>query len=240
MAQARSVDPSERLPWLSDTSRPQPRQQRRSPVPLLIALSAAGAIAFAGWSAIERRTEPAPAPVLPARTVPLPPPSPSASAIAGAEPQAPTAAEREALEPAAEPAATRPAAPPPARAGQSKRKTAARAEPKRSQSARTPAAATPAYQPRAWNSGVRGRIIQLGAFQTSAQAQAEWRRVYARYPLLRPLSPRVLKSRVRGRTFYRLQLGTFSHAHSELLCQRLRTLGEGCMVLGLPRRGRER
>lgn len=238
MAQARSVDPSERLPWLSDTSRPQPRQQRRSPVPLLIALSAAGAIAFAGWSAIERRTEPAPAPVLPARTVPLPPPSPSATA--GAEPQAPTAAEREALEPAAEPAATRPAAPPPARAGQSKRKTAARAEPKRSQSARTPAAATPAYQPRAWNSGVRGRIIQLGAFQTSAQAQAEWRRVYARYPLLRPLSPRVLKSRVRGRTFYRLQLGTFSHAHSELLCQRLRTLGEGCMVLGLPRRGRER
>lgn len=239
MAQARSVDPSERLPWLSDTSRPQPRQPRRSQLPLLIAVSAAAAIAFAGWSAIERTVEPAPAPVPPARTVPLPPPSPSATA--GAEPQAPTAAEREALQPAAEPAVTRPAEPPPAKASQEpRRKTTARAEPRQTRPARAPAAATPAYEPRVWNSGVRGRIIQLGAFRTSAQAQAEWRRVYSRYPLLRPLSPRVLKSRVRGRTLYRLQLGTFSHAHSELLCQRLRRLGEGCMVLGLPKRGQKR
>lgn len=238
MAQARSVDPSERLPWLSDTSRPQPRQPRRSPFPLLIAMSAAAAIAFAGWSAIERSVEPVPAPAPPSTTVPLPPPSPSAAS--GSEPQAPTIAEREALQPAAGPVAARPAPPAAARAGQPKRKTAARAEPRQRQRARAPAAATPAYEPRAWNSGVRGRIIQLGAYRTSAQAQAEWRRVYSRYPLLRPLSPRVLKSRVRGRTYYRLQLGTFSHAHSELLCQRLRTLGEGCMVLGLPRRGRQR
>lgn len=239
MAQARSVDTSERLPWLSDTSRPQPRQPRRSPLPLLIAIAAAGAIAYAGWSAIERSVERAPEPVLPARTIPLPPPGPSAAA--GAEPQAPTAAEREALQPAAEPAATRPAEPARAKAlEEPRRKTAARAQPRQSRPARAPAAEPPAYEPRAWNSGVRGRVIQLGAFRTSSQAQAEWRRVYARYPLLRPLSPRVLKSRVRGRTFYRLQLGTFSHAHSELLCQRLRTLGEGCMVLGLPRRGRER
>lgn len=239
MAQARSVDPSERLPWLTDTSRPQPRQPRRSPVPLLIAMSAAGAIAFAGWSALERSTERAPGPIRAARTVPLPPPGPSATA--GAEPQAPTAAEREALQPAAEPAVTGPAEPPPAKASQQPtRKTAVRAEPRPSRPSRAPAAATPAYEPKAWNSGVRGRIIQLGAFRTSAQAQAEWRRVYSRYPLLRPLSPRVLKSRVRGRTVYRLQLGTFSHAHSELLCQRLRTLGEGCMVLGLPKRGQRR
>lgn len=236
MAQARSLDPSERLPWLSDTSRPQPRQPRRSRIPLLIAVSVAGAIAFAGWTAIERGADPAPAPALPAKTVPLPPPGESVTS--GAEPQAPTPAEREALAPAAEPVAVRPAAPPRSQdSGEPKRKSAARAEPRGSRPVRAPAAATPAYEPRAWNSGVRGRIIQLGAFRTSAQAQAEWRRVYGRYPLLRPLSPRVLKSRVRGRTFYRLQIGTFSHAHSELLCQRLRTLGEGCMVLGLPKRG---
>lgn len=238
MAEARSLDPSERLPWLSDTSRPHPRQPRRSPFPLLIAVSSAAAIAFAGWSTIERGTETAPPPVLPAKTVPLPPPT--ASAIAAVEPQAPTNAEREALQPAAEPAAARPAAPARARASEPKPKAAISAKPRRKQTARSPAAATPAYEARAWNSGVRGRIIQLGAFRTSAQAQGEWRRVYFRYPLLRPLSPRILKSRVRGRTVYRLQLGTFSHAHSELLCQRLRTLGEGCMVLGLPKRGRGR
>lgn len=236
MAQARSLDPSERLPWLSDTSRPQPRQPRRSPIPLLIAVSAAGAIAFAGWTAIERGADPAPAPAPPAKTVPLPPPGESATAAA--EPQAATVSEREALTPAAEPPAARTSAPPPATAAEPRQRTAARAGPRRNQAPSAPAAAEPAYEPRAWKSGVRGRIIQLGAFRTSAQAQAEWRRVYARYPLLRPLSPRVLKSRVRGQTFYRLQLGTFSHAHSELLCQRLRTLGEGCMVLGLPKRGR--
>jgi cell division protein FtsN len=110
-----------------------------------------------------------------------------------------------------------------------RRKAAKRVEP-------APVTSAPPYDPRAWNSGVRGRIIQLGAFRTSAQANGEWNRVYYRYPLLRPLPPRVLKTKIRGRTYYRLQLGTFSQAHSELLCQRLRATGEGCIVLGL--RGR--
>lgn len=236
MAQARSLDPSERLPWLTDTSRPQPRQPRRSPFPLVIALSAAGAIAFAGWSAIERSTAPAPAPVVPARTVPLPPPTLASPADAG--PQAPSVSERQALRPAAEPVATRPAATRRAKAAALPAKSTARAKARTSDSPRGPAAAAPAYDSKAWNSGVRGRVIQLGAYRTSAQAQSEWRRVYGRYPLLRPLSPRVMKTRIRGRTYHRLQLGTFSHAHSELLCQRLRTLGEGCMVVGLPKRGR--
>ena len=237
MAQARSLDPSERLPWLTDSSRPQPRQSRRSPLPLVIALSAAGAIAFAGWSAIDRSTAPAPAPAMPARTVPLPPPT--MASPADAEPQAPSVSEREALRPPAEPVATRPAATRRVEGAAARRKSTARAEAAASKTP-APAAAAPTYDPKAWNSGVRGRVIQLGAFRTSAQAQSEWRRVYGRYPLLRPLSPRVLKTRIRGRPYYRLQLGTFSHAHSELLCQRLRTLGEGCMVLGLPKRGRRR
>ena len=233
-----SLHPSERLPWLTDTSRPQPRQPRRSPLPRVIAVSAAGAIAFAGWSAIERSTAPEPAAVMPARTVPLPPPSESSTA--DSEPQAPSLSEREALRPAAEPAATKPTPTKRVQAAEPRRQMATRGQPRKSQGTRVRAAPTPAYQPKAWNSGVRGRVIQLGAFTTSAKAQAQWRRVYSRYPLLRPLSPRVLKTRIGGRPYYRLQLGTFSHAHSELLCQRLRRLGEGCMVLGLPRRGRRR
>ena len=146
-----------------------------------------------------------------------------------AEPQAPVAAERDALRPApAEPAITaRP------------KRRAARAAPQRKATTPVAPAAKPAaatYDPRAWNSGVRGRIIQLGAFRTSAQAHGEWKRVYYRHALLRPLPPRVVKTKIRGRTYYRLQLGTFSQAHSELLCQRLRATGEGCIVLGL--RGR--
>ncbi|MGI8704333.1 MAG: SPOR domain-containing protein [Sphingomicrobium sp.] len=237
MSNAVHADPSERLPWLSDAARPQPRQSRRSWYPLVIAASAAGAIAFGGWTIGQRSTAPAPAPVRSVQTVPLPPPL--AAAPADAQPR--PVSEREALRPQTPPSSAAAVAPAPprerARTAAPRRKAAG---PTRSAQASVPAAksAAPPYDPKAWNSGVRGRIIQLGAFQTPAQAQAEWRRVYARYPLLRPLSPRVLKSRIRGRTYHRLQLGTFSHAHSELLCQRLRVLGEGCMVLGLgPRRG---
>ena len=33
-----------------------------------------------------------------------------------------------------------------------------------------------------------------------------------------------------GRTFYRLQFGTTSQAHSEVLCQRMRVIGQSCVV----------
>ena len=239
MPQASSLHPSERLPWLSDPARPQPRQSRRSSFPLILALSAAGAIAFGGWALVERTSAPAP-PAAPLETVPLPAPQ-STSPVADAQPQSPSVSEREALRPQV---AERSVAPASTIRPKRRTETVARA---RTAAGRKPAAraaaprgnsAAPAYNAGAWKSGVRGRIIQVGAYRTSADAQAQWKRVYYRYPLLRPLPPRVIKSKVRGRTYYRLQLGTFSQAHSELLCQRLRTLGEGCMVLGLRRNRR--
>jgi len=232
MVQAHSLDPTERLPWLSDPGFPKPRQPRRSWLPLLLAASTAGAIAYGGWTLVKHGIEPEPVPVESARSVPLPPP------VVAEQPRItpvePSAGEREALTPAAEP--SRPAIeyrPRPAVQTVAPRKKAAKSAP----AAASPTA-TPAYEPKAWRSGVPGRIIQVGAYGSAAKAQREWRRIYYRYPLLRPLSPRIIKSKVRGRTFHRLQLGTFSQAHSELLCQRLRATGQGCIVLGLPKRGR--
>jgi hypothetical protein len=40
-----------------------------------------------------------------------------------------------------------------------------------------------------------------------------------------------------GQTFYRLQFGTTSQAHSEILCQRMRIIGQSCVVVGLPAGG---
>ena len=252
MARAASFDPSDRLPWLNEPPKAPP-PSRRSLIPLiLLAAAAAGAAGAAGWTALQRAAapEPAPAEIRSADTVRLPPPV--AARPAQVEPAPPSASEREALNPAPAPparvAAERPrpkarvrAAPPRPKARA--RKAAAVGNSKRS-AARAPSvrragrAGAAAYDQRAWSSGVRGRIIQLGAFTTPAQANAQWNRVYYRYPLLRPLPPRVVRTNIRGRTYYRLQLGTFSHAHSELLCQRLRRIGEGCIVLGLNRRGR--
>jgi len=232
MIQAHSLDPSERLPWLSDPGFPKPRQPRRSWLPLLLAVSTAGAIAYGGWTLVKHGMEPKPAPVESARSVSLPPP------VAAEQPKItpvePSAGEREALTPAAELS--------PRVAKHSPRAAVQAAAPRKKAAKSAPAAAsraaTPAYEPKAWQSGVPGRIIQVGAYSSAAKAQREWRRIYNRYPLLRPLSPRIIKSKVRGRTFHRLQLGTFSQAHSELLCQRLRATGQGCIVLGLPKRGR--
>jgi hypothetical protein len=36
-----------------------------------------------------------------------------------------------------------------------------------------------------------------------------------------------------GRTYYRLQFGTTSQAHSEVLCQRMKTIGQSCVVVDL-------
>ena len=246
MASAASVDPSERLPWLSD---PAPKAApRRSRAPLLLMAAAAGAAGAAGWTALQRAVAPGQQPVSAAETIRLPPP------VAVKREAAPVpVSDREALDlPAAPPtAAVKPAPPPKARVAPPARK-AATAKPKprvrkaapvtkrASATARSAATASSAsYDARAWNSGVQGRIIQLGAFRTPAQANGQWNRVYYTYPLLRPLPPRVVRTNIRGRTYYRLQLGTFSHAHSELLCQRLRAIGEGCIVLGLNRRGRQ-
>lgn len=234
MAQAQSVDP-ERLPWLTDTARarPQPRQPRRSWYPLVAAVSLAGAIAYGGWIAVERSSapEPTPAPLRSAQPVPLP--QPRAAVPQEARPQPPSASEREALRPTARATAVERTVAKAVPAKRAKPATSRHSAPRQRQRVQRRATAAPAYQPRAWSSGVRGRIIQVGAFATPAQANREWNRVYYRHPLLRPLPPRVVRTNIRGRTYYRLQLGTFSQAHSELLCQRLRLVGEGCIVLGV-------
>lgn len=219
MTLAAVADSEDRLPWL-ENSKTAPAPSRRSPVALLVAAIAGGAIALAGSQLVQSDSKPEEARP-PVRTIALPPPA--APTLADAEPQGPSESERAALAPVA----SEPAAAP--------RRTV-HAKVHRPAAGRSTAKASVPYDPRAWKSGIAGRIIQLGAFRTSRQAHSEWKRVYYRYPLLRPLPPRVLKSRIGGRIFYRLQLGTFSQAHSELLCQRLKATGQGCIVLGLPKR----
>jgi len=249
MGKAATFDPADRLPWLSEPApKPAPKRSRGTVAIVVLAL-AAGAAGAAGYTALQRAMAPEQpqAQTGPVETVRLPPP-------VAAQP-APLPPEGQALElPAAPPATTAEPAPAPkpsanAPATRPKARVAASKKPVRKvKTERTSAAAvtstaraasaSPNYDPRAWNSGVQGRIIQLGAFRTQAQANGQWNRVYYRYPLLRPLPPRVVQTSIRGKTYYRLQLGTFSHAHSEALCHRLRASGEGCIVLRV--KGRRR
>ena len=81
-----------------------------------------------------------------------------------------------------------------------------------------------------------GRVVRIGTFATRYQAKRAWHRVMRAYPGMRRLKAVVVgnPSERNGRTYYRLQFGTSSQAHSTVLCQRMRTIGQSCVVVGLP------
>lgn len=83
----------------------------------------------------------------------------------------------------------------------------------------------------------RGRVVQLGAFPTRAQAEATWQRVTRRYPYLasKPKMVNTVEVRAlgggRGTRMYRLQLGTSSQAQSAVICQQLERARQSCVVV---------
>ena len=82
--------------------------------------------------------------------------------------------------------------------------------------------------------GASGRLVQIGAFGSRQQAKLGWRRMQRAYPAVGRLPAVVVEARnSRGRRFYRLQIGTTSQAHSEVLCQRMEKIRFSCAVVGL-------
>ena len=85
------------------------------------------------------------------------------------------------------------------------------------------------------SAGASGRLVQIGAFGSRQQAKLGWRRMQRSYPAVARLPAVVVEARnSRGRRFYRFQIGTTSQAHSEVLCQRMRSIRYSCAVVGLP------
>ena len=78
-------------------------------------------------------------------------------------------------------------------------------------------------------------MIRVGAFGSRYQAKRGWWAMVRAYPALKRLPTVVTDSRnSKGRRFYRLQIGTTSQAHSEVLCQRMEKIRYSCAVVGLP------
>jgi hypothetical protein len=90
-----------------------------------------------------------------------------------------------------------------------------------------------AYNPRPYG----GRVVQLGAFPTRAQAEENWKRITRRYPYLatKPKMVNTVDVRALGggrpTRMYRLQLGTSSQAQSVVICQQLERAGHSCVVV---------
>jgi hypothetical protein len=107
------------------------------------------------------------------------------------------------------------------------------------QQAEQAAAVKPAGPPKPWtpweSAGASGRMVRIGTYASTAQAKRAWARLVKLYPGMKRLKAVVndIPSLRNGRTYYRLQFGTTSQAHSEVLCQRMRTIGQSCVVVDL-------
>lgn len=86
--------------------------------------------------------------------------------------------------------------------------------------------------------GAAGRVVRIGTFSSRLAAKRAWSRIVRIYPGMKRLKAVVapVPSARNGRTYYRLQFGTTSQAHSAVLCQRMRIVGQSCVVVGTPAR----
>ena len=252
-----ALDP-DRLPWLADTRKP--RRSRAPASLLLLALLATLLVAGVSyWMGMKSVTEPdafdlgprSP----PAATVQLPEPV----VVPPPEPEVRPAPAPE-VKPVAEPAPIAVPKPAPVRAAKVERRAAAKRKVSRRTAARAktaptarksrarPAPArkrTAARRPaplQAWpasqSAGAYGRMVRVGTFYSRRQAKQGWARIVKVYPGMRNLRAVVSPnpSLRNGQMFYRLQFGTTSQAHSTVLCQRMRIVGQSCVVVGLPAR----
>ncbi len=113
----------------------------------------------------------------------------------------------------------------------------ARAAPAKRRAA-TPRPARVEAWPADISAGAYGRVARIGTFSSRRQAKKGWWAIVRHYPGMKRLKAVVtpVPSLRTGQTLYRLQFGTTSQAHSEILCQRMRIIGQSCVVVGLPER----
>ncbi len=85
-----------------------------------------------------------------------------------------------------------------------------------------------------WESaGASGRMVRVGTYSSLRQGKVAWSRLAKAFPAMKRLPAVVtdIPSQRNNRVYYRLQIGTTSQAHSEVLCQRMKAIGQSCIVV---------
>ena len=240
----------DRLPWLADDQPPRaPRSPRRpdSRAPrrelrvrewlgwaVAALLAVAGAAYWLGFrtaaqTSMDNNSEQLAAPV----TVPLPGPSETPRT------EIPTVV----VDPAPRVAPIAATPPPVVKVEPSPRSAPAptpQAKPKAAKAAPAASSKAQAIWPVRVEAGASGRMVRIGTFASRQQAKRGWARIMRLYPGMGRLPALVVAqpSLRDRRTYYRLQMGTTSQAHSEVLCQRMRMIAQSCVVVDLPARNR--
>lgn len=219
----------DRLPWLADEPRPQPAERGSSE---LAAWAVAATVLVAGasyWIGVHSSDQPAfsiqPARA-PATTVRLPPAEqirPEVKLRPVAEVQPVTPPRMPVID---QPRPVAPPAPSPAaRVHVEVPEQPADAEPVRVDPLRP--------WPARVLKGASGRLVRIGAFANPHQAKRGWWGIVRLNPALQRLPAVVVpvQSLRNGQVYYRIQMGTTSQAHSQILCQRMRMVALSCVVV---------
>jgi hypothetical protein len=225
----------DRLPWLTDDRPPRKNRTMAWALAALAFIAMAAIAALAYWLGLNRYDALSPVPTergVPKATAPLPEPAPVLPmdrevdlSLMPEVRQAPVPApvvlrQQQDVRPALH------SAPAPRRIV------------KRSPEAVAPAAAVAEKQglqfSNPWESaGVSGKMVRVGTYSTLQQGKRAWSSLARAFPGMKKLPAVVtdIPSLRDGKVYYRLQIGTTSQAHSEVLCQRLRAIGQSCVVV---------
>ena len=238
----------DRLPWLTDDRAPARRRSGKWLVIALATLGMAGVAALAFWIGMTRTQAPD-QPVtagVPIETAPvIQQPTPAEPQVEEVQPVPMPEVElspapapvifrqqqevRSAIEPIPERRSVRRSAP-----------AARRAKPARSEA--VAASSKPAEEKKPlsfsnpWDSSeASGRMVRVGTYANLRQGKQAWSRLAKVFPGMKKLPAVVtdITSQRNGKVYYRLQIGTTSQAHSEVLCQRMKAIGQSCVVVDL-------
>jgi hypothetical protein len=229
----------ERLPWLTDDVR-RPRRSANWVVAFLAASAVAIIAALSFWLGMNGVLTPKPTvPVQPETRVDLPPAANPLSdpALIQPEPAMPQ------VEPAPVPASVVIRQQEEVRIASATRERKVVHRERRANGTRAEAAAASkktsekkaVTYSNPWKSdGVSGRMVRIGAYGSLEKGKKAWSQLAQLSPSFKRLPAVVtdLPSR-NGRIYYWLQVGTTSQAHSEVLCQRMRAIGQSCLVVDL-------
>ena len=236
MTEAQAAAGLDRLPWLPD----EPRVRRRSGAALPLALAATALIGagayWVGMTVTHRADMPTASAPQPSQTIPLPQARPAAPELERTEPIEPVVAPPIAIveQPAPQPVRRLTVEPVRDKTVQPVTEHAL-PEPKPAEATKTETDGVPSLWPVRAVEGASGRLVRIGAFTSVHQAKRGWWAIMKVNPALKRLPALVVPVRsIRdGETYYRLQMGTTSQAHSAVLCQRMRMIAQSCVVIGL-------
>ncbi len=79
--------------------------------------------------------------------------------------------------------------------------------------------------------GAPGSVIQLGAYENQAQAEAGWKALSGRFPAVAGLTKLVVPYAANGSSGFRLRAAAASPADAQRTCQLLKVAGENCFVV---------